>query len=256
MLAQTESAKKQESVAAALPPLREDEARAAAALQRLVIARETLDREEERARERLAELGRRLVQLNEDIAREKQLATDAEWALNRLAAEQDALTGDLQAGADKRGAMEERVAQADAVLAGSEKVFAERTGALADLTARRNQLESGAREQDERLAKFEREIAEVEAELAQLNADNSARHDIAQLKSAADLAQNAVTEGRSLRRCGPKPRIPRRARRSTSPAVRSPTPSGAPTGSKPKPGRWRRSCMSTRRISGPRSSTT
>src|SRR5688572_2708591 len=63
MLAQTESAKKQETVAAALPPLREDEARSAAALQRLVIARETLDREEERARERLAELGRRLVQL-------------------------------------------------------------------------------------------------------------------------------------------------------------------------------------------------
>ena len=45
-LAQTEAAKKQECVAAALPPLREAEARAAAALQRLVIARETLDREE------------------------------------------------------------------------------------------------------------------------------------------------------------------------------------------------------------------
>ena len=105
MLAQTEAAKKQESVAAALPPLREDEARAAAALQRLVIARETLDREEERARERLAELGRRLVQLNEDIAREKQLATDAEWALNRLAAEKDAL--------DRRSAGRRRQARRD-----------------------------------------------------------------------------------------------------------------------------------------------
>lgn len=194
MLAQTESAKKQESVAAALPPLREDEARAAAALQRLVIARETLDREEERARERLAELDRRLVQLNEDIAREKQLATDAEWALNRLTAEKEALTGDVQAGADKRGAIEQRVAQADEVLTASEKNFGELTGALADLTARRNQLEGGAREQDERLAKFEREIADVEAELAQLNADNSARHDLTQLKASSDAAHGAVTE--------------------------------------------------------------
>ncbi|MBZ0147780.1 MAG: AAA family ATPase, partial [Pseudorhodoplanes sp.] len=194
MLAQTEAAKKQQSVAAALPPLREDEARAAAALQRLVIARETLDREEERARERLAELSRRLVQLNEDIEREKQLATDSEWALNRLAAEKEALTGDLQAGADKSSAIDARVAEADAVLTGSEKNFGELTGALADLTARRNQLENGAREQDERLAKFKREIAEVEAELAKLGAAGAAQHDLTALKSASEAAHNAVTE--------------------------------------------------------------
>ena len=194
MLAQTEAAKKQQSVAAALPPLREDEARAAAALQRLVIARETLDREEERARERLAELSRRLTQLNDDIEREKQLATDSEWALNRLAAEKEALTGDLQAGADKRGAIDARVGEADTVLAASEKNFGELTGALADLTARRNQLDSGAREQDERLAKFEREIAEVEAELAKLAAAGAAQHDLTALKSAFDSAHGAVSE--------------------------------------------------------------
>jgi len=194
MLAQTEAAKKQQSVAAALPPLREDEARAAAALQRLVIARETLDREEERARERLAELSRRLVQLNEDIEREKQLATESELALNRLAAEQETLTGDLQAGSDKRGAIDARVSEADAVLSASEKTFGELTGALADLTARRNQLENGAREQDERLAKFEREIAEVEAELAKLGAAGAAQHDLTALKSASDAAHTAVAE--------------------------------------------------------------
>jgi chromosome segregation protein len=194
MLAQTEAAKKQETVAAALPPLREDEARSAAALQRLVIARETLDREEERARERLAELGRRLVQLNDDIAREKQLAADAEAALNRLATEQETLTGELQAGVDKRGATDARVAEADTVLGASEKTFGELTGALADLTARRNQLEGGAREQDERLSKFEREIAEVEAELASLKAAGAAQHDLAGLKSASEAAQGAVAE--------------------------------------------------------------
>ena len=64
----------QEEAAAALPPLREAEARSSAALQRLVAARETLDREEARARERLAELAQRLLQFNDDIARERQLA--------------------------------------------------------------------------------------------------------------------------------------------------------------------------------------
>ncbi len=194
MLAQSEAAKRKDEVAAAVPPLREDEARAAAALQRLVIARETLDREEERAKERLAELGRRLVQLAEDVAREKQLSTDAEWALNRLAAEQDALTSDVQAGAAKRGAVDGRVADADAVLAVSEKNFAELTGALADLTARRNQLEGAVRDQDQRLAKLEREIAEVEAELAKLDAGSNGRHDLAQLQAALDQSQQALAE--------------------------------------------------------------
>src|SRR6201986_2409620 len=69
--AQAEASKQQALAAAALPALREAEAREAAALQRLIIARETLDREEARARERMAELDRRLVQLDEDVARER-----------------------------------------------------------------------------------------------------------------------------------------------------------------------------------------
>ena len=64
MLVQSEAAKKQEAASAALPPLREAETKAGAALQRLIIARETLDREEMRANERLAELDRRLVQFS------------------------------------------------------------------------------------------------------------------------------------------------------------------------------------------------
>ena len=60
---QAEAAKRQALAAAGLPALRDAEARAAAALQRLVIARETLEREEARARERMAELDRRLTQL-------------------------------------------------------------------------------------------------------------------------------------------------------------------------------------------------
>ena len=53
----------QANAAADLPPLRDEEAKAGAALQRLVMARETLDREEARVNERIAELDRRLVQL-------------------------------------------------------------------------------------------------------------------------------------------------------------------------------------------------
>src|SRR5437660_1024010 len=57
---QAEAARIQAIRASELPGLREAEARAAAGLQRLTNARELLDREEERAKERVAELDRRL----------------------------------------------------------------------------------------------------------------------------------------------------------------------------------------------------
>src|SRR5499427_1521465 len=69
--AQAEAARRQALAAAAMPALREAEAKAAAGLSRLIVARETLDKEEARARERIAELDLRLVQLAEDAEREK-----------------------------------------------------------------------------------------------------------------------------------------------------------------------------------------
>jgi chromosome segregation protein len=194
MVAQGEATKNQETAALALPPLRDAEARAGAALHRLVVARETLDREETRAKERLGELERRLVQLDQDIAREKQLAQDADVALQRLAMEQEALGRDLQAGAERRSAVDARVIEADAALTACEKVFAEHTGALADLTARRNQLENAAREQNDRLARLAREAADVEAELARLDAASQGRPDLAQLQADVEVALARVTE--------------------------------------------------------------
>src|SRR5262247_1929409 len=60
---QAEASTRQANISAELPALREAEARAAAGLQRLTMARDALEREEQRARDRMAELDRRLVQL-------------------------------------------------------------------------------------------------------------------------------------------------------------------------------------------------
>jgi chromosome segregation protein len=189
---QAEASKRQALAAASLPGLRETEAKAAAALHRLVIARETLEREETRAKERMAELDRRLVQLTEDIERERQRASDAEAALDRLATEETTLKTEAQASAARRSGVDERVAAADAVLSQSERSFGELTGALADLTARRNQLEGTIREQSERMARLGREVAEVEAEYGKLAAADGP--DIAALAAAVEAAQSAIGE--------------------------------------------------------------
>jgi chromosome segregation protein len=190
---QAEASKRQALAAAALPALREAEARAAAALQRLTLARETLDREEARASERMAELDRRLVQLADDIEREKRLAADAHSALTRLAAEAEALEREVKTNDERRAGVDKRVAEADAVLARSEKAADELTGVLADLTARRNTLDAAMREQGDRAARLAHEIATVDAELDEIAAEG--RADLAPLAKAAEAAQAAAAEG-------------------------------------------------------------
>src|SRR5258708_6597256 len=143
---QAEAATHQAIAAAELPGLREAEAKAAAALQRLTLARDALEREETRARDRMAELDRRLVQLGEDIERERRLGDDAACALARLAAEENTLLQETKATEAQRASVAGDVAQAETALSASEKKFDALTGTLADLTARRHAFENAVRE--------------------------------------------------------------------------------------------------------------
>src|SRR5262245_9858899 len=189
---QAEASKRQALAAAELPALREAEARAAAALQRLTLARETLEREEQRAKDRMVELDRRLVQLGDDIERERRLAADAQAALTRLAAEETTLQNETKANEQRRAGVDTRVAEADAALTASEKSGDELTGTLADLSARRHALEKTTREYGDRLGRLSEEIAAVETELAALTA--AERADLAMLAAGAETIQVSAAE--------------------------------------------------------------
>ncbi len=194
MGAQAEAATHQANAAADLPPLRDEEAKAGAALQRLVIAREQLDREEARVTERITELDRRLTQLVEDIAREQRQQADAEAALERLAGEEAGLAQDGVGVAEREAQVAGRMREAETALAAIEKTFSELTGALADLVARRNQLERAVSEHSVRLMRLEAQIGEVESELADLDKPENGAPDVIVLAAAAEAAQNAVAQ--------------------------------------------------------------
>src|SRR5262249_33716815 len=83
------------------------------------------------------------------------------------ASEEAELQREVKANDERRAGVDKRVAQADAVLARSEKTADELTATLADLTARRHALEHAAREHDDRAARLADEIAAVEAALEQ-----------------------------------------------------------------------------------------
>jgi chromosome segregation protein len=187
--AEAEASKRQALAAAALPELREAEARAGAALHRLNIALQDLDREEARAKDRIAELDLRLVQFAADIEREQRLAVDAEQAINRLAAEEETIRAEARESAGRRSGVDAKVAEADTELNAAEKIFADITTALADLAAQRNRFENTVREQDDRIARISSEITAIERELSTMHSADSAP-----LAAAVEGAQSALTE--------------------------------------------------------------
>ena len=197
---QAEAARLQAERAAELPALREAEARAAAGLQRLTSARETLDREEERAKERAAELDRRLIQFASDVEREQRQSSDADAALQRLDVEDAELKDEIKSRVETRSGVDERAAQAETTLAAAEATFADLTRVLADLTAKRTQLKTNVRTHRDRLARVDQQIADVQRETEALAQQTSGFGDLDTLTAAIQAAQEALAQSETLTR--------------------------------------------------------
>ena len=113
--AQMNAARDQAVNAQRLPELRDAEAAAAAAYQRLSIARAQLEEEAGRIRARQAELDKRIAQLDADIAREQQMLNDNADVLERLADEEAGLSAENAASAGSEDHMRAAVAEATTI---------------------------------------------------------------------------------------------------------------------------------------------
>ena len=156
--AQGEAARHQAVAAHALPELRETENAASAALQRVVVARETLDGEERRAKARLAELERRIKEMDADLVRDASAVDDAIGVLARLDAEEAELaTG----GSNETVEMKLRatLAAAEAARVEAEAALAAAQTARAEAEAGRRALADRLREESARHGRFEREFS-------------------------------------------------------------------------------------------------
>ncbi len=166
--AQAESAKDQAVAAAALPALRDAEARAGAALQRIINARDALAQEEQRVANRAQELARRIAQVGEDISRAEHLISDADDVITRLQDEESTLSAEAEGDTERRTTAQARTAELAARLAESERVLADAQAALAEANARRAAADNVLREENGRLARVEAEITRVETEFSLL----------------------------------------------------------------------------------------
>ncbi|WP_214473522.1 chromosome segregation protein SMC [Mesorhizobium sp. dw_380] len=166
--AQMAAAREQGIGAHRLPDLRDAEAAAAAAFQRLSIAKSQIEEEAGRIRARQAELERRLQQLDGDIAREERMVRDNADILERLRAEEATLNSENAGAAEREATTRAAFERAASTLAQSEAKLAALTAERAEAAASRNQIERTLRDTAERRDRFARQLAEVDRELSDI----------------------------------------------------------------------------------------
>ncbi|MDO1581336.1 chromosome segregation SMC family protein [Rhizobium oryzicola] len=195
--AQMEAAKAQAVASLKLPELREAEAKAAAALQRLQIARGQLEEEAGRLLKRRDDVMRRLAQLGEDIRREEQLMADNTEVLSRLDEEEAELTELLAQSGEEAEETRLLFEEAAARLAKSEEAFATVTAERAGLVAAQAQLERSIRDIADRRQRLDRQREEARTEFEAINDRLSDLPDPEEKREAVDAAEIALEDAAS-----------------------------------------------------------
>ena len=228
--------KVREAAEAALPPLREEEAIAAALLQRLLVQRDTLQEQEARAEQTVDTLTARITQLSRDIEREGGLNRDAGETIARLEGEATDLA-DASEGHD--AALEAAATEAhDAatILQTREEDLAQQTEDVARLAARHGSAERLLEDSRKTQAKSEAEAERARAAVAQsrealdkattdFDAAQQAETSASAAATAADDALIKAEEARAetqAREAEARANAPRLKARSTRCAPRSP----------------------------------
>ena len=176
----------------ALPSKREEEAIAAAVLQRLTVQRDQLAQQEAQATERIATLRGRIDQLGRDMEREAGLNRDAVDTIARLDWEQ-AQIGKAQDGHDERLAEASTLARdAAAILSEREAALAEVTEDVARLAARHQSVQRLLGDNRMTVQKAETEAGRARA------AVTAAIGSLAASDSAFEAAETAQAEALSL----------------------------------------------------------
>ena len=190
MVEQAAAAREQALAAHELPPLREKEAEAGAALHRLILARDALEAEEKRAGERVAELTRRIEQFGRDLERERALIQDAAEVAQRLEEEHGELMEAEAAGEGRAEEAKARLAEIEATLAATEEALHEAQDGLASVNARASGFTAAIEEEGRRFARFEAELTRLNTEFALIASEGGGAEDLARLEASLELASD------------------------------------------------------------------
>ena len=201
------AAKEREAAEDMLPPRREEEAIAAAVVQRLVVQRDALAEQEERALHTIETLQGRIQQLARDIEREAGLNRDAGETIARLEWEQRELAKAGEGHADKLDIAAEAAREAAGILQDREADLAERTEDVARLAARHQSANRFLEESAKVLARSEAQAETARAAMQHARTSlagaetqlGQARTDEEQALVAVAQADDVLTEAEAAR---------------------------------------------------------
>ncbi|HTZ79650.1 MAG TPA: chromosome segregation protein SMC [Stellaceae bacterium] len=208
-----------EEAASALPSLRQSEAAAAAELQRLTLAQQSIEEEERRVAEARTAAEERLRQVAQDMEREQALAADAQAALDQLTGERQVLRDAQTNEAAEQAAAAEALNAVRAEVGQLETEIHRLTEEAAALEARRTALAREAQEMAERLTRLSDRRAEIERQRATLEAEAvpsgiveaalalvvAAEAEMARASAATDQAEAALREAEGAEQAARSP---------------------------------------------------
>ncbi len=182
------AAKLREVAEDALPPKREEEAIAAAILQRLVVSRDQLAEQETRARNQIETLKARIVELVRDAERETGLNRDAGEVIERLEWEVEQLQRAHEGHEERLSEAAEVAREASSILTDREQVLTAATEDAARLAARHQSAQRFLSDSRTAVDKAEGEAARA------AEAVRAAEAALGAASEAMALAEEAKTE--------------------------------------------------------------
>ena len=191
-----EQARIQADVTARLPELRQAEAEAAAALQRLLIDRDSLDRESERLAAQREQAKERLHQIESDGERAKRLLTDAADADGRLGSECEALEKAEESEREDREGAETAAEAARTEVVESEEALSALSGKVAADEARGAALDKQIQNLTERITRLKEELGRIGAQREELESERLPSTDLDSSKAAIEEAEKRLETAR------------------------------------------------------------
>lgn len=190
------AAREQAEAAEGLPALRQEEAEAAAGLQRLLIDRENLEREIERATNAKTEAEARLAQIESDRERAQTLAKDAEAAQSRLTEERSALEAVQQEEGTARSDAEAEATAAASAVSEQEAALETLTDRVAKDEARASTLGRQVESLTARLQRLQGELAAHERKRQELESQRLPADELERGASAVTEAEARLEKAR------------------------------------------------------------
>jgi len=182
--------------AAAMPPLRKEEAALAHAYSTVIARRDTLIAEERQLAAAVAEADQQARQLAADHAHENRQQSEAQSVEARLAAEAESLADQAKGHPARRDAAQSDLAQARAKVSEFDAALAKLTESVATAEAESASLGRQKRDLEQRLATLERRIADEKRRLDSLPADQADADAIANAAAAQALAEKSAAAAR------------------------------------------------------------